>query len=73
MFIQSTLCWMDSVNDSELDLVSSLSNRSIRLIQMVITESVSLLEQGSSNLSLEVQSDAEFSSNPDQTHRPVIF
>ncbi len=73
MFIQSTLCWMDSVNDSEMDLMSSLSNRSIRLIQMVIPESVSLLEQGSSNLSLEVQSDAEFSSNPDQTHLPVIF
>ncbi len=31
------------------------------------------LEQGSSNLSLEVQSAAEFSSNPDQTHLPVIF
>ncbi len=31
------------------------------------------LDQGSSNLSLEVQSAAEFSSNPDQTHLPVIF
>ncbi len=31
------------------------------------------LAQGSSNLSLEVQSAAEFSSNPDQTHLPVIF
>ncbi len=31
------------------------------------------LYQGSSNLSLEVQSAAEFSSNPDQTHLPVIF
>ncbi len=31
------------------------------------------LQQGSSNLSLEVQSAAEFSSNPDQTHLPVIF
>ncbi len=30
------------------------------------------LNQGSSNLSLEVQSAAEFSSNPDQTHLPVI-
>ncbi len=29
------------------------------------------LEQGSSNLSLEVQSAAEFSSSPDQTHLPV--
>ncbi len=29
--------------------------------------------QGSSNLSLEVQSAAEFSSNPDQTQLPVIF
>ncbi len=29
--------------------------------------------QGSSNLSLEVQSAAEFSYNPDQTHLPVIF
>ncbi len=31
------------------------------------------LEQGCSNLSLEVHSAAEFSSNPDQTHLPVIF
>ncbi len=31
------------------------------------------IAQGSSNLSLEVQSAAEFSSNPDQTHLPVIF
>ncbi len=31
------------------------------------------IEQGSSNLTLEVQSAAEFSSNPDQTHLPVIF
>ncbi len=31
------------------------------------------LNQGSLNLSLEVQSAAEFSSNPDQTHLPVIF
>ncbi len=31
------------------------------------------LDQGSSNLSLEVQSAAEFSSNPDQTYLPVIF
>ncbi len=31
------------------------------------------LKQGSSNLSLEGQSAAEFSSNPDQTHLPVIF
>ncbi len=31
------------------------------------------LGQGSSNLSLEGQSAAEFSSNPDQTHLSVIF
>ncbi len=31
------------------------------------------IDQGSTNLSLEVQSAAEFSSNPDQTHLPVIF
>ncbi len=31
------------------------------------------LYQGSSNRSLEAQSAAEFSSNPDQTHLPVIF
>ncbi len=31
------------------------------------------LDQGSSNLSLEDQSAAEFNSNPDQTHLPVIF
>ncbi len=31
------------------------------------------VDQGSSNLSLEGQSAAEFSSNPDQTHLPVIF
>ncbi len=31
------------------------------------------LVQGSSNLSLEGQSAAEFSSNPDQTHLIVIF
>ncbi len=30
------------------------------------------LGQGSSNLPLEGQSAAEFSSNPDQTHLPVI-
>ncbi len=33
----------------------------------------SALDQGSSNLSLGVQSAAEFSSDPDQTHLPVIF
>ncbi len=32
-----------------------------------------IIDQGSSNLTLEVQSGAEFSSNPDQTHLPVIF
>ncbi len=37
------------------------------------TNSRHYLEQGSSNLTLEVQSAAEFSSNPDQTHLPVIF
>ncbi len=31
------------------------------------------LKQGSSNLSPEGQSAAEFSSNPGQTHLPVIF
>ncbi len=31
------------------------------------------IAQGSLNLSLEVQSAAEFSSNPDQTHLPVII
>ncbi len=31
------------------------------------------LYQGSSNRSLEAQSAAKFSSNPDQTHLPVIF
>ncbi len=31
------------------------------------------IDQGSSNLSQEGQSSAEFSSNPDQTHLPVIF
>ncbi len=31
------------------------------------------IAQGSSNLSLEVQSAAELISNPDQTHLPVIF
>ncbi len=36
-------------------------------------QAFNLLEQGSSNLSLEIQSAAEFSSNPDQTHLPVIF
>ncbi len=30
------------------------------------------VEQGSSNLSLEGQSAAQFSSNPDQSHLPVI-
>ncbi len=32
-----------------------------------------VVEQGSLNLSLEGQSAAEFSSNPDQTHLAVIF
>ncbi len=31
------------------------------------------IEQGSSDHSLEVQSAAEFSSNPDQTHLPMIL
>ncbi len=31
------------------------------------------LKEGSSNLSLEVQSAAEFSSNADQTHLPVLL
>ncbi len=34
---------------------------------------IDVVEQGSSNLTLEVQSAAEFSSNPDQIHLPVIF
>ncbi len=36
-------------------------------------ESMVAIVQGSSNLSLEDQSAAEFNSNPDQTHHPVIF
>ncbi len=32
-----------------------------------------IIDQGSSNLTLEGQSTAEFSSNPDQTHLSVIF
>ncbi len=34
---------------------------------------IKAVSQGSSNLSLEGQSAAEFSSNPDQTPLPVIF
>ncbi len=34
---------------------------------------IECVNQGSSNLSLEGQSAAELSSNPDQTHLPVIF
>ncbi len=34
---------------------------------------IKAVAQGSSNLSLEGQSAAEFSSNPDQTLLPVIF
>ncbi len=34
---------------------------------------IDALDQGSSNLFLEGQSAAEFSSDPDQTHLPVIL
>ncbi len=40
---------------------------------MIILGWTNHLDQGSSNLSLEGQSAAEFRSNPDQTHLPVIF
>ncbi len=44
----------------------------IKFIKLLIKPPHHLL-QGSSNLSLEGQSATEFSSNPDQTHLPVIF
>ncbi len=42
-------------------------------VDIYCTSQSQILAQGSSNLTLEVQSAAEFSSNPDQTHLPVIF
>ncbi len=52
-----------------------IDNKLHKFILYVDVVSISLkgLTQGSSNLSLEVQSAAEFSSNPDQTHLSVIF
>ncbi len=46
------------------------STSSLKELEAVLHEP---LHQGSSNLSLEGQSAAEFSSNPDQTHLPVLF
>ncbi len=42
-------------------------------IYVLISSEGDGLAQGSSNLSMKVQSAAEFSSKPDQTHLPVIF
>ncbi len=44
-----------------------------RMEKTILGETRISLLQGSSNLSLEGQSAAEFSSNPDQTHLPVIL
>ncbi len=44
-----------------------------RLSELLKQPKDKALKQGSSNLSLEGQSAAEFSSKPDQTHLPVIF
>ncbi len=43
------------------------------LFLVAVPSCVNPIDQDSSNLSLEGQSAAEFSSNPDQTHQPVIF
>ncbi len=53
-----------------LDLERDVLN--VQLLRGPMVKDVPLA-QGSSNISLQVQSAAEFSSNPDQTHLPVIF
>ncbi len=53
-----------------LDLERDVLN--VQLLRGPMVKDVTLA-QGSSNISLQVQSAAEFSSNPDQTHIPVIF
>ncbi len=53
-----------------LDLERDVLN--VQLLRGPMVKDVTLV-QGSSNISLQVQSAAEFSSNPDQTHIPVIF
>ncbi len=53
-----------------LDLERDVLN--VQLLRGAMVKDVPLA-QGSSNISLQVQSAAEFSSNPDQTHLPVIF
>ncbi len=52
--------------EEELNTTKALRPRGMKTVAKGVA-------QGSSNLSLEVQSAAEFSSNPDQTHLPVIF
>ncbi len=52
---------------------SHLSDRSFKISWRGEVSKSQDLAKGSSNLSLEGQSAAEFSSNPDQTHLPVIF
>ncbi len=54
-------------------LFKGYTNCSYNFLLNLFTPKINTLKQGSSNLSLEVQSAAEFSSNPDQTHQPVIF
>ncbi len=58
-------------NDNFLFFFLKLQLDGIKHNEVIYT--VYSTEQGSSNLSLEVQSAAEFSSNPDQTHLAVIF
>ncbi len=53
--------------------IYKVSSALIEQIQSHFLPPSDALDQGSSNLSLEVQSAAEFSSNPDQTHLPVIL
>ncbi len=53
-----------------LDLERDVLN--VQLLKVPMVKDVTLV-QGSSNISLQVQSAAEFSSNPDQTHIPVII
>ncbi len=53
--------------------LKSLKDTFMMACLKVLFGQLDALDQGSSNLSLEDQSAAEFNSNPDQTHLPVMF
>ncbi len=68
------LDWSEDSEEEDGDVGKLMSYQCQRLQQKHFEERYSHpLVQGCSNLSLEGQSAPEFSSNPDQTHLPVIF